>query len=81
VEVRKSDTHQFRSGSQTPTNSVRESPRNASARHAGSRRWRRDDPRASGRCGRELIDVPARFCASSVIADQIGARWSRPYGM
>jgi hypothetical protein len=30
------------SGSQTPTNSVRESPRNASARHAGSRRWKSD---------------------------------------
>jgi hypothetical protein len=59
----KSDTHQIRSGksdagkpetdtgSQTPAKFVREFATDAGGCHAGSRRWRRDDPRASGRCG------------------------------
>jgi hypothetical protein len=49
--------------------------------HAGARRWRRDDPRASGRCGYELIGGRVWFCALSMITDEIGICWSGLYGM
>jgi hypothetical protein len=48
-------------GSQTPAKFVREFARDAGGCHAGSRRWRRDDPRASGRCGQKLVGGPGRF--------------------
>jgi hypothetical protein len=48
-------------GGQTPAKFVRKFARDAGGCHACSRCWRRDDPRASGRCGHELVGGPARF--------------------